>query len=53
MPGDFAQIVLGNLLANFIEKYQAVSLEIDLTPRRVDLIGENFDLALRHGRSAR
>jgi len=29
------------------------SLEIDLTPRRVDLIGENFDLALRNGRSAR
>jgi DNA-binding transcriptional LysR family regulator len=49
MPSDFAQVVLGNLLAKFIEKYPAVTLEIDLTPRRVDLIGENFDLALRMG----
>ncbi len=49
MPGDFAHVVLGQLLADFIEKYPLVSLEIDLTPRRVDLIGENFDLALRMG----
>ncbi|MDH5539748.1 MAG: substrate binding domain-containing protein, partial [Rhizobacter sp.] len=27
----------------------AISLELDLSPRRVDLIGENFDLALRMG----
>src|SRR5258706_14837316 len=47
MPADFAHVVLGQLLADFIEKYPLVSLEIDLTPRRVDLIGENFDLALR------
>ncbi|HMC13992.1 MAG TPA: LysR family transcriptional regulator [Albitalea sp.] len=49
MPADFATIVLGRLLAEFIEKYPAISLELDLTPRRVDLIGENFDLALRMG----
>ena len=49
MPGDFAHMVLGSLMAAFIEKYPAISLEVDLTPRRVDLIGENFDLALRMG----
>jgi DNA-binding transcriptional LysR family regulator len=49
MPGDFATVVLGTLLGDFIARYPAISLELDLTPRRVDLIGENFDLALRMG----
>jgi len=49
MPADFANVVLGQMLAAFIEKHPAISLELDLTPRRVDLIGENFDLALRMG----
>lgn len=49
MPSDFANVVLGDLLAEFIAKYPAISLEVDLSPRRVDLIGENFDLAIRMG----
>lgn len=49
MPADFANGVLGQLLADFVQRYPAVSLELDLSPRRVDLIGENFDLALRTG----
>ena len=49
MPADFASNVLGPLLAEFIAAHPAISLELDLTPRRVDLIGENFDLALRMG----
>jgi len=49
MPSDFAAVVLGTLIADFIARYPAISLELDLTPRRVDLIGENFDLALRMG----
>lgn len=49
MPGDFATEVLGVMLAEFIAKYPAISLELDLSPRRVDLIGENFDLAIRMG----
>lgn len=49
MPGDFANDVLGPLIAEFITKYQAISLEVDISPRRVDLIGENFDLAIRMG----
>jgi len=49
MPGDFANNVLGSLMAEFIAKYPAISLEVDISPRRVDLIGENFDLAIRMG----
>jgi DNA-binding transcriptional LysR family regulator len=49
MPNDFATVVLGKLLGDFIARYPAISLELDLSPRRVDLIGENFDLAMRMG----
>lgn len=49
MPADFANEVLGPLLADFVAKYPAISLELDLSPRRVDLIGENFDVAVRIG----
>jgi DNA-binding transcriptional LysR family regulator len=49
MPGDLASLVFGELFANFIARYPAIELEIDLSPRRVDLIGENFDVAIRMG----
>ncbi|MCL4758855.1 MAG: LysR family transcriptional regulator [Rhodocyclaceae bacterium] len=49
MPGDFANVLLVDLLAAFTALHPGVSLDIDLSPRRVDLIGENFDLALRMG----
>ncbi len=49
MPGDFANSVLSEVLADFIRRYPAIALEIDLSPRRVDLTGENFDLTIRIG----
>jgi DNA-binding transcriptional LysR family regulator len=49
MPADFASLALGDLLARFIARHPSIQLELDLSPRRVDLIGENFDLALRMG----
>jgi DNA-binding transcriptional LysR family regulator len=49
MPGDFASTALERPLAQFIRDYPEVALELDLSPRRVDLIGENFDLAIRMG----
>jgi len=49
MPGDFASVALEAPLAGFIRQYPEIALEIDLSPRRVDLIGENFDLAIRMG----
>ena len=49
MPGDLANVIMAPMLARFLHEYPAVQLEIDLSPRRVDLIGENFDLAIRMG----
>jgi DNA-binding transcriptional LysR family regulator len=49
MPGDFATTLLTEMLAAFMALHPAVSLELDLSPRRVDLLGENFDLAVRMG----
>ena len=49
MPSDFATLLLTDMLAAFIALHPAVSLELDLSPRRVDLLGENFDLAVRMG----
>lgn len=49
MPSDFATLLLTDMLAAFVALHPAVSLELDLSPRRVDLLGENFDLAVRMG----
>ena len=49
LPADLASSALPKMLANFVAEYPAVTLEIDASPRRVDLIGENFDLAVRIG----
>lgn len=49
MPSDFAERVAAGMLAQFALDYPEVQLELDLTPRRVDLIGEGFDLAIRMG----
>ncbi|MBA5608664.1 LysR family transcriptional regulator [Duganella sp. FT3S] len=49
MPADFANLVMGALLARFMNQYPAIALELDLSPRRVDLVAENFDLAIRMG----
>lgn len=49
MPGDFANYSMDRLLARFMAQYPAISLELDLSPRRVDLVAENFDLAIRMG----
>jgi DNA-binding transcriptional LysR family regulator len=49
MPHDLASDLLAPMLAQFAIDYPAVTLEMDLSARRVDLIGENFDLAIRVG----
>lgn len=49
MPSDFANLLLTDMLAAFITLHPAVSLELDLSPRRVDLLSENFDIAIRMG----
>jgi DNA-binding transcriptional LysR family regulator len=49
MPGDMANLVLAPLLAEFVLAHPAITLEVDLSARFVDLIGENFDVAIRMG----
>ena len=49
MPSDFANLLLTDALAAFSAMHPAVSLEVDLSPRRVDLLGESFDVAIRMG----
>ena len=46
---DFANVGMTELIARFAERYPAVSLELDLSPRRVDLVAEGFDIAIRMG----
>jgi DNA-binding transcriptional LysR family regulator len=49
MPGDVAQLALGEALASYVREHPKVQLELDLSPRRVDLIAEGFDLVVRMG----
>ena len=49
MPNDFANLILAPMLAEFVVRYPRIELEVDLSARFVDLVGENFDVALRMG----
>jgi DNA-binding transcriptional LysR family regulator len=49
MPGEYAMQNFSRAFATFIEAYPEIQLDLDLTSRRVDLIGERFDLAIRMG----
>lgn len=49
MPGDYAQLRLAGAIATFVERYPEVQLDLDLTSRRVDLVGEQFDMVIRMG----
>lgn len=49
MPADIALLALHQALADFVQAHPAITLELDLSPRKVDLLAENYDLALRMG----
>ena len=49
MPSDFANLLLADTLAAFVALHPAIELELDLSPRRVDLLSEGFDVAVRMG----
>lgn len=49
MPSDFANLLLSDAIAAFVALHPAITLELDLSPRRVDLLAEGFDLAIRMG----
>jgi DNA-binding transcriptional LysR family regulator len=50
MPSDVANLLLADSLAAFIAMYPSIQLELDLSPRRVDLLGEGFDVVVRVGK---
>jgi DNA-binding transcriptional LysR family regulator len=49
-PPDSEQIGLGEAFASFARKYPAIHVDLTLTGRMVDLVGEGFDMAVRAGR---
>ncbi|MBD8532328.1 MULTISPECIES: LysR family transcriptional regulator [unclassified Massilia] len=49
LPADFANLGMSAMIGRFLARYPAVSVELDLSPRRVDLVAENFDIAIRMG----
>lgn len=49
MPVDLATGSLAPVLADFARTYPLIAFEFDLSPRRIDLQAEPFDLAIRIG----
>ncbi|SEP25274.1 LysR family transcriptional regulator [Nitrosovibrio sp. Nv6] len=49
LPVDFAVAYLAPLVAEFANLYPGITFDFDLTSRRVDLVSEPFDVAIRLG----
>jgi DNA-binding transcriptional LysR family regulator len=49
MPGDFGRVLCMPLVQRFLEQRPEVSLDVRLTDRRVDLVAEGIDAAVRVG----
>ena len=49
LPVDFATVFLAPLIVEFANRYPGIRFDFDLTPRRVDLVSEPFDIAIRMG----
>jgi len=52
MPSDVGHLLLADALADFVRRYPEITLDLDLSARRVDLLSEGFDLAVRIGELA-
>lgn len=49
LPVDFSTVFLAPLIAQFAHQYPGIRFELDLSPRRADLVSEPLDLAIRMG----
>jgi len=49
MPADIAGSLFSPVIAEFSLKYPRIALELDVSMRSVDLIGEGYDVAVRIG----
>src|SRR3546814_18440794 len=47
LPPEFYELSFVKVLVEFSQQYPDVRLELDLSPRRVDLVAERFDVAIR------
>lgn len=52
LPVDFATVFLSPLIVEFARAYPGISFDFDLTPRRIDLVSEPVDVAIRMGELA-
>jgi DNA-binding transcriptional LysR family regulator len=52
LPVDLATFYLTPIIGDFARHYPGITFEFDLTPRRVDLVAEPFDVAIRIGKMA-
>ena len=50
LPVDMAYNMVAPLLPEFAARYLDLRVDFDVTPRKVELIGEPFDLAVRTGK---
>lgn len=48
-PTELGSTVLPQVISDFIKKYPKVRIEVLLSDRRIDLLSENVDLAIRAG----
>lgn len=46
-PADFGDSGLGDLMVRFATQHPKLTLDVDITPRLVDLVAEGFDVAIR------
>ena len=49
IPSDFGVVYLAPMLAEFAERYPLIQFDLDLTPKRLDLIRDPVDLVIRIG----
>ena len=49
MPNNFGDLMMAEAIAAFVAQHPRITLELDLSSRRVDLLAEHFDLAVRMG----
>ena len=49
MPPDLSNTFFSSFIAEFSANYPSITLELDLSMRMVDIVGENYDVAIRVG----
>lgn len=49
MPSELGVFMMNEVVSTFLERYPKIQLEVELSTRLIDLIGEGVDLAIRVG----